>query len=191
MGPILSKIEETQPAYVTFWNLDPTDASRFMVQFKEKFIEKGLNALVYMQYTPNIPEFLTLSGDAANGLLWTTSVNPVGPDIEAYKQRWIAKFKEDPKSTYAYTVRDAFDIWVKAVEQAGCVDCYDKIVDNIRAVSFSGNGGLYQFKPEDQQAKYGDDLLPTLWYQIQNGENVVIAPDKYKKGAPSIPPWVK
>lgn len=190
-GPILSKIEETQPAYVTFWNLDPTDASRFMVQFKEKFTEKGLNALVYMQYTPNIPEFLTLSGDAANGLLWTTSVNPVGPDVEAYKQRWIAKFKEDPKSTYAYTVRDAFDIWVKAVEQAGCVDCYDKIVGNIRAVSFSGNGGLYQFKPEDQQAKYGDDLIPTLWYQIQNGENVVIAPDKFKNGAPSIPPWVK
>jgi len=190
-GPILSKIEETQPAYVTFWNLDPTDASRFMIQFVEKFGESGINALVFMQYTPNIPEFLTLAGSAAEGLLWTTSVNPVGAGIDEYDQRWQAKFKEEPKSIYSYVVRDAFEMWVKAVEQAGCVDCYDKIIQIIRDMVYEGYGGVYKFNPPDQQALYGDDYLPTLWYQIQNGANVVVGSDRFKKGDVILPPWIK
>jgi branched-chain amino acid transport system substrate-binding protein len=190
-GPILSKIEETQPAYVTFWNLDPSDASRFMIQFNDRFGESGINALVYMQYTPNIPEFLTLAGESANGLLWTSSVNAVGPDIDDYDQRWQAKFNQEPKSLYAYLVRDAFDIWVQAVEKAGCVDCYDKIIENIRAIDFNGNGGRYVFNPPDQQALSGVDYLPTLWYQIQNVANVVVGPSPYGTSSYILPPWMK
>jgi len=190
-GPILSKIEENQPAYVTFWVLDPADAARFMTQFFDRFAENGINALVFMQYTPNIPEFLTLAGESANGLLWTASVNPVGPDIEAYAQRWQAKFNEEPKSVYAYLVRDAVDIWVEAVEKAGCVDCYDQIIENIRAADFSGNGGRYIFNPADQQALSGVDYLPTLWYQIQNITNVIVGPSPYGTGSYILPPWIK
>jgi len=190
-GPILSKIEETQPAYVTFWNLDPADAARFMIQFNDRFAESGMNALVYMQYTPNIPEFLELAGDSANGLLWTSSVNPVGGDMESYNQRWVAKFNEEPKSTYAYIVRDAFEIWVQAVEKAGCVDCYDKIVENLRTTDYAGYGGKYVFTQNDQQAHSGVDYLPTLWSQIQNVANVVVGPDPYTAAGLIMPPWIK
>lgn len=190
-GPILSKIEENQPAYITFWVLDPADAARFMIQFNDRFAENGINALIYLQYTPNIPEFLTLAGESANGLLWTSSVNAVGTDVEAYVQRWQTKFNEEPKSLYAYLVRDAFDIWVQAVEKAGCVDCYDQIVENIRAADFNGNGGRYVFTSTDQQALSGVDYLPTLWYQIQNTANVVVGPSPYGTGSLLLPPWIK
>jgi branched-chain amino acid transport system substrate-binding protein len=190
-GPILSKIEETQPAYVTFWNLDPSDASRFMIQFHDRFADNGINALVYMQYTPNIPEFLTLAGDSANGLLWTASVNAVGTNIKDYAARWTAKFNEEPKSVYAYLVRDAVDLWVQAVEKAGCVDCYDKLIENIRAADYTGNGGRYVFQATDQQAKSGVDYLPTLWYQIQNSANVVVGPSPYGTASYILPDWIK
>jgi branched-chain amino acid transport system substrate-binding protein len=190
-GPILSKIEETQPAYVTFWNLDPSDASRFMIQFHDRFADNGIKALVYMQYTPNIPEFLTLAGESANGLLWTASVNAVGTDIKDYAARWTAKFNEEPKSVYAYLVRDAVDIWVQAVEKAGCVDCYDKIIENIRAGDYTGNGGRYVFQATDQQAKLGVDYLPTLWYQIQNSANAVVGPSPYGTASYILPDWIK
>jgi branched-chain amino acid transport system substrate-binding protein len=68
-GPILSRIESAHPAYVTFWNLDPTDAARFIKQFSDRFGEDGIDALVYMQYTPSIPEFLQLAGKSADGLV--------------------------------------------------------------------------------------------------------------------------
>lgn len=190
-GPILTKIEQTQPAYVTFWNLDPTDAARFIIQFREKFGAKGLNALVFMQFTPSIPEFLTLAGPAAEGVLWTASINPVGAGVEDYRRRWIERYGEEPKSIYAYVTRDGFDIWVNAVEQAGCVDCYDKIIKIIRETRYSGLAGTHQFNPTDQQSLYGEDLIPTLWYQIQNGRHVIIAPAKYANGTPVLPPWIK
>ncbi len=190
-GPILSKIEQAQPAYVTFWNLDPTDAARFMVQFSEKFGEKGLNALVFMQFTPSIPEFLELAGTAAEGLLWTASINPVGSGVEDYRQRWIAKYNEEPKSIYAYVTRDGFDIWVTAVEKAGCVDCYDKVIENIRNTTFAGLAGVHVFTSTDQQSKYGADFIPTLWYQIWGGENLIVGPTKFQKAQPQLPPWIK
>jgi branched-chain amino acid transport system substrate-binding protein len=190
-GPILSKIAETQPAYVTFWILDPTDASRFIIQFNEMFGEEGYNGLVYMQYTPNIPEFLTLSSEAANGVVWSTSVGVVGESAPEYAGRWKAKFGDDPKSTYAYNVRDAFEIWVQAVEKAGCVDCYDKINANIKAAEYQGMSGLYKFNQTDQQALFGDEFIPTLWYQVQNNAHVIVGPDAFKAGNYTLPPWIK
>jgi branched-chain amino acid transport system substrate-binding protein len=190
-GPILSKIEQAQPAYVTFWNLDPTDASRFMIQFVEKFGENGLNALVFMQYTPTIPEFLTLAGSSAEGLLWTASINPIGEGVADYHQRWIARFSDEPKSIYSYVTRDGFEIWVKAVEAAACVDCYDTIIQNIRNTQYTGLSGTHIFNPTDQQSQSGEDLIPTLWYQIWNGKNVVVGPSKYAEGEINLPPWIK
>ncbi|MBN1537271.1 MAG: ABC transporter substrate-binding protein [Anaerolineales bacterium] len=190
-GPILSKIQETQPAYVTFWILDPTDASRFIIQFTEKFGADGYNGLVYMQYTPNFPEFLTLAGEAGNGVIWSTSVGVVSADAPEYSARWTEKFKVEPKSTYAHSVRDGFEIWLQAVEKAGCVDCYDKVNENIRTMTYTGYAGFYQFDPKDQQAKFGDDFIPTLWYQVQDGKHVIMRPDAYKQGDYQLPPWIK
>jgi len=190
-GPILSKIAAAQPSFVTFWNLDPTDAARFMIQFRETFDEPGLGALVYMQYTPNIPEFLELAGESAEGLLWTSSVAPVGAGVEEYRQRWVEKFNQEPKSTYAYITRDAFEMWFKAVEQVGCVDCYDKVVEAIRGMTYDGMGGVYQFSPTDQQALSDPDQLPTIWYQIWNGANQIVGPEKYKQFDFQLPAWIR
>ena len=90
-GPILSKIESAEPAYVTFWHLDPTDAARFIQQFADFFRDDGLNALVYMQYTPSIPEFIQLAGKAADGVVWVGGAYGFGDKYEAYKKRWMAK----------------------------------------------------------------------------------------------------
>lgn len=190
-GPILSKIEQTQPSYVTFWNLDPTDAARFMIQFVEKFGENGINALVFMQYTPNIPEFIELAGEAAEGLLWTTSVGLVGTGVKEYEARWVEKYGDGPKSVYSYITRDAFEIWATSVEKAGCVDCYDQVIKNIREIEYSGFAGVYKFNPVDQSILPGEDLIPTVWLQIWDGTNHIIGPGKFKEADVRLPPWIK
>lgn len=189
-GPILSKIEETQPAFITFWNLDPTDAARFMIQLGEHFADTGLNALVFMQFTPTIPEFLELAGDAAEGLIWATTLQAVG-DIEDYEARWTKKFGDGPKAVYSYATRDAFDIWAAAVEKAGCVDCYDKVVQNIREMTYEGMCGTYKFDPTDQSILAGVDAIPTVWHQIWEGEHHVTGPEALKAFDYQLPPWIK
>lgn len=189
-GPILSKIEETQPAFITFWNLDPTDAARFMIQLGEHFADTGLNALVFMQFTPTIPEFLELAGDAAEGLIWATTLQAVG-DIADYEARWTKKFGSGPKAVYSYATRDAFDIWAAAVEKAGCVDCYDKVVQNIRETTYKGMCGTYKFDPTDQSILAGVDAIPTVWHQIWGGTHHVTGPEALKAFDYQLPPWIK
>jgi branched-chain amino acid transport system substrate-binding protein len=189
--PILSKIESEQPAYVTFWHLDPTDAARFIQQFADHFADDGLNALVYMQYTPSIPEFIQLAGDAAEGVVWVGGAYGFGERFEDYKQRWMKMFKTEPAGLYAEATRDAFEIWAAAVEKAGCVDCYQKIADNIRASTYDGLCANYQFDPKDQSIIQSDDHMPLVWFQIQDGANVKMRPDKYNEGKPyRMPPWI-
>ena len=190
-GPILSKIESNQPAFVTFWNLDPTDAARFIKQFRDKFGSRGIDALVYMQYTPSIPEFLELAGTSADGLIWVAGLEVKGPEWEAYRKRWMAKFTTEPKGLYSFATRDAFDMWVLAVERAGCVDCYKEICRNIREAPFQGLGGLYVFNPVDQSTIPGEWLIPMTWHQIWDGKSHITGPKSLKEIKYKLPPWIK
>jgi branched-chain amino acid transport system substrate-binding protein len=190
-GPILSRIESAQPAYVTFWNLDPTDAARFMKQFSDRFGEEGIDALVYMQYTPSIPEFLQLAGKSADGLIWVAGADEFGPKFEDYKKRWVARFKKEPAGFYPVATRDAFDIWVQAVKRAGCVDCYRDIAKLIRESAYEGMAGLFVFNPIDQSAIPGEYLMPLIWHQIWDGKNLQTAPARFKRADYRKPPWMK
>jgi branched-chain amino acid transport system substrate-binding protein len=194
-GPILSKIEDAEPAFVTFWDLDPSDAARFMQQWVRQFGDTGINSLLYMQYTPNIPEFLELAGEGANGLLWATVIgisDEIGLAKDDYVQRWVERHGRDPLSVYAYITRDAFDIWAQAVEEAECVRCFDRVIGNIRSIEYTGFGGVYRFAPPEQgqYAMPGDELVPTIWSQVQAGEHVVVLPDVAAEGTLQMPPWV-
>ena len=192
-GPILSKIESREPAFVTFWHLDPTDAARFMKQFSERFGDDGLNALVYMQYTPSIPEFLTLAGQSAEGLIWVGGAYGFGPKYEDYRKRWMEKFGKEPAGMYAEATRDAFDIWVEAVEKAGCVDCYKKIAENILHTSYQGLCANYKFDPRDQSILQSDEYMALVWNQIQDQKNVKMGPPAFtSEGSHYVkPPWMK
>jgi branched-chain amino acid transport system substrate-binding protein len=190
-GPILSRIESKEPAYITFWHLDPTDAARFIQQFAERFKGDGYNGIVYMQYTPSIPEFLELAGDSAEGLIWVGGKYGFGPKYEDYRQRWVNKFGKEPAGMYAEATRDAFDIWVGAVEKTGCVDCYKNVADEILKTEFSGLAANYKFDPYDQSIVQSDEYMPLVWNQIWEGKNVKLAPSEYKQGQYQKPPWVK
>jgi branched-chain amino acid transport system substrate-binding protein len=193
-GPMLSRIEETEAAYITFFNLDPTDASRFMIQLREHFQDTGMDAIVYMQYTPNIPEFLELTGDTADGLFWATTIRErqtLGAVVD-YRDRWIERYGDEPKGIQPYMVRDAFDLWATAVEQVGCVECYEQVNDAIREIEYEGFAGVYQFDDVYQTAKQGVDFIPTVWSQVWEGQHHVILPEgRAEEGFDwQVPPWV-
>jgi branched-chain amino acid transport system substrate-binding protein len=194
-GPILSRIGSAEPAFTTFWNLDPSDAARFMNQWDRQFGDGGINSLLYMQFTPSIPEFLELTGDSGEGLLWSTVLGPtdaVGEETGEYTERFVDRYGQEPQSIHPYVVRDAFEIWVEAVEEADCVRCFEEVNDNIRESEYSGFAGNYDFAPleEGQYALPGDELIPTIWSQIRGGEHVAVLPDNVAEAEVEMPPWV-
>jgi branched-chain amino acid transport system substrate-binding protein len=190
-GPILSKIEATKPSFITYWDPVPADAARFMNQFVDYFGSQGIDSLLYMQYTPSMPEFLELTGKNADGLIWVGGVVEAGAPYEEYKKKWVAKYKKDPIGLYAVITRDAFDIWVQAVKRAGCVNCYKEVSRQIRESPYVGVGATFVFRPDDQAAIAGEYLLPLGWNQIWDARHVVVTPKRFAKGAFRKPPWIK
>lgn len=189
-GPVLSKIKKEKPAYITLWVLEPADMSRFMIQFRDMFKKEGLDSLVFMQYTPNIPEFLQLAKESAEGVIWTTSIGPVGKGVKEYNTRWEKRFKEPPKGIYAQATRDAFDIWVQAVEKAGCVDCFENVIENIQSITYSGMCGNYKFDPYDQAAFSSVEAIPMVWHQVWNGKHNITGPENLAEFDYKRPPWL-
>ncbi len=191
-GPILSKIRNSGASFVTFWDLDPKDAANFMKQFYDTFIDKGIQALVYMQFTPVIPEFLDLAGKAAEGLLWSTTVNPVSAKVADYDRRWIAKFGTAPASSYSYCTRDGFDLWVEAVKRAGNVTDYAAVIRELAKTDFAGLTGRIVFDPKDHTAYAGITYIPTVWHQVWGGKHNISYPAQFAGGYRyKLPPWVK
>jgi branched-chain amino acid transport system substrate-binding protein len=194
-GPIISQIEREQPQFVTFWIFDTVGPARFMNQFARHFSGQGIEALVYMQYVPIIPEFMELTGDSAEGLLWSTVVgatDAVGRSTVEYTERFAERYGNEPQSFQPYYVRDAFDIWAAAVEETGCVECFDEVAEAIRNIRFDGYVGVITFAPleEGQYGLPGDELIPTLWSQVQGGENVAVLPENVAEAEVQPPPWV-
>lgn len=195
-GPILSKIAKANPAFTTFWDLDPSDAARFSNQWNQQFGNSGIDSLLYLQYTPSLPEFMELAGQNSNGLLWSSIIaanDAVGKPLGPYTKAFSQEYGHPPKSVYGYIIDDGFNIWTQAVEKAECVSCFDKVTDNIRDEEYAGFAGNYKFAPlsEGQYALPGDDLIPTIWSQVQNGKNVQVLPEAAAKGKIKMPPWIK
>ncbi|MBT3226044.1 MAG: ABC transporter substrate-binding protein [Deltaproteobacteria bacterium] len=191
-GPLISKIDDLQPAYITMFNFAGNDAAAFMNQLRDYFGSDGPEALIVMYYVPAVPEFLELAGKNAEGVIWSTS--PLELETKQYrefKKRYIAKYKQDPVGNGAMYTYDGFGIWAQAVERAGCVECYSRVVSLIKESVFDGASGSYVFKPDDLSVLMGEYLLPIAYYQIQNQQHVPIEPARFKKGSYQKQPWIK
>jgi len=192
-GPTLSKIAKKKPAFVTFWNLDPADAARFMIQWKNKFMANPMDTLLFMQYTPNVPEFLELAEDAADGLIWTVAMKPRGAEFENYKKRWKKRFGEPLHSVYATATREALEIWREAVERVGDVNDYWEICKNIKEHPYrcKYSEDIIVFDPHYQCAIAGEGLLAIVWHQIWGKKSYEIYPNRFKEIDWKLPPWMK
>lgn len=191
-GPILSKIDNLRPSYVTFWDLSPTDSANFIKQFHDRFGDEGIDSLVYMQYSPQIPEFLELAGEAAEGVVWNVTMAEVGDNYD-YEQRWEEKFDSPTLSSYCYGTRDAFDIWVNAVEEVGSVDDFENIISVISDMSHKGMIGTIKFSKDNNTALAGEDYVPIIMHQVWGGKNNRAFPDNFRDEGFSyqIPIWIK
>jgi branched-chain amino acid transport system substrate-binding protein len=192
-GTMLTKIERAKPSYIILMLLDPTDTARFQIQFHEKFAKKGFPAIIVSQYSPSVPEYMTLTGkDISHGVIYMGgAIRFWEPKVGEYVKRWEARYNEKPFDIYAVLTRDGFDIWGQAVRRAGCVECYDEVNRLIRESPYEGMWGTYVFGPHDQTAIYGEYLLPVDWLQIRNGEHLQVYPDRYKVADYEKPPWIK
>lgn len=199
-GPVLAKIRQNPPGVIFHADYIVGDLASFTKQFRSE----PTPSLLYEQYGPSVPEYLKLTGDAANGVIWSTVIG-ILPDAigEQYKKDFAAKFNQQPGLSLAGAQRDAAFLWWSAAARAGGPDDHAKVVSMLKDNQFRGVCGSYNFSPTDLTAisypgtgdpnVYTADAslgLPNLTFQIQNQEHVLFYPDPYIEGSFQTPPWL-
>lgn len=192
-GPMLSKARDANPDVLFTADYNPADNAAMIKQFASS----PINALIYQQYGPSVPEYLELAGAAASGVIWATVLgflpDKIGNDwVAAYKK----KFNQTPGFANAPGGYDQVWLWAKAVALAGDPFDYKKVAKMTemgihRGVtggsSFENHGGrCYPWQVNDPSLGQAHTI-----YQIQGKEQKLIFPDPYTTGKFQMPPWFK
>ena len=118
----------------------PKEGAAFVRQAKEL----GLNVPLFGCDNWGSPEFITIAGQAAEGVYYTAPSESKSPEYAGFIERYKAKYNEDPDIFGAYSF-DAADAIFKAVKSANSVDA-TKIKDALLNISFTGISGDIAFK---------------------------------------------
>ena len=92
-GPLLVQGPRCQPDVFFSVDYNPAEDAAMIKQW----VANPINALVYQQYGPSVPEYLELAGDAANGVIWATVLGYLPDTIgRTGWPKYEAKFNDDP-----------------------------------------------------------------------------------------------
>jgi branched-chain amino acid transport system substrate-binding protein len=61
----------------------------------------------------------------------------------------------------------------------------------IGALDVKLSAGRLKFDPKTHLALAGNDYIPTVFYQIWDGERILLSPKEYATGEFRLPPWMK
>ena len=193
-GPQLARIRANPPGLIFMTDYLAGDLASFATQFASA----PTPSLLYQQYGPSVPEYLDLAKDAANGVLWSTTIGTLPDEIgNGFRDRYQKKYGAPAGLSQSGAQYDAVRLWARSAAQAGNPDDFEKVNQFLKATLFRGVVGTYAFDQKELTAvPYPDKIndpslaMPHLTYQIQNGKQVLLSPDPYTQGTFTLPPWM-
>ncbi|MBK0418823.1 ABC transporter substrate-binding protein [Leucobacter sp. CSA1] len=193
-GPQLSKIRNNPPGLIFVTDYLAGD----LASFAKQFATAPTPSLLYQQYGPSVPEYLELAGDAANGVIWSTTIGTLPDDMgTSFRERYRDTYGTEAGLSQSGAQYDILRLWALAASRAG--DAYDTegITAAMRGITFRGVVGTYRFDQTDLTAiPYPDAVddpslgMPHLTYQIQDKQQVLISPAPYINGEFTLPGWL-
>ncbi len=188
--PILAKVRENAPEVIINADYIPSNAALFTNQFREN----ETDSVVFLQYAPLVPEFLELTGEKSNGILYNAigatlnvDAHPRGQEATA---KYVAEYGKVP-GPYGTGLYEQASVYFEALEAVGDPTDRDAIGKAIGATKRAVVSGMLEFDPSTHVAKVGNDMIPVTFFQIQDGAGVMIGPDKFKSGDFITPEWMK
>jgi branched-chain amino acid transport system substrate-binding protein len=185
---LLATIRENPPDIVINTDSAPPNNAAFLNQF----MENPTDSLVFLQYGPSVPEFIELTQENSTGVIY----NLLGAAIETLPetQRIRDAFEERYGHRGGYFAVAAYNevqLYATCLEQVG--DAADRLAigECLGNLDVDTPSGRMKFDPETHLAMFGEDLQPLLFYQIWEGERILIDPERYADGEFRLPPWME
>ncbi len=188
--PILAKVRESAPEVIINADYIPSNAALFTNQFREN----ETDSVVFLQYAPLVPEFLQLTGEKSEGILY----NAIGAtlNVDAHPrgkeatEKYVAEYGKVP-GPYGTGLYEQVSIYFDALETVGDPTDREAIGKAIGAIKRPVVSGMLEFDPKTHVAHVGNDFIPVTFFQIQDGAGVMIGPDAFKSGDFVKPAWME
>ena len=193
-GPTLAKIRAKPPGLIFHTDYIPGD----LASFTKQFLTNPTPSLLYEQYGPSVPEYLELTGDKGNGVIWSTVIGTLPDKLgNAFRDKYRERFGAEAGLSQAGGQYDVVHLWAQAAAMAGDPYDFERVNRNIQNTRFRGVSGGYTYVPGELTVPpYPDQVKdpslgqPHLTFQIQNREHVLIEPEPYTQGEFQLPPWL-
>lgn len=198
-APVIQKLKEVDAGAIMIDHWVAAEYAAFCKQFRANPVK---DSLVYLQYGPSQPEFLTLAGEAANGFCWSTVL---GVYADAKGNAFRAKYKKRfPGIMGLVYTGNGYDIayYLKAAwEATKDPSNFKAVCDWIRANPYRGVCGYMDMRNPYQEAAHFPDNgfevsaaelekgMSQLYVQVQNKEHKIIYPYEIKESGLMKAPW--
>ena len=187
---ILAKVRADVPDLVINTDYLPGNSASFLTQF----LEQPTNSLVFLQYAPSVPEFIQLTGEKSNGVIYDllggALVSPKNPRAEEVSEKFKAKYGVE-SGTYGVALYEIMNVYFDALKKVGDPSDHAAIMKAIGETDKQTVAGRLKFDPATHLAMQGDDYIPITFFQIWDGKRTLISPEKYATGEFKPQPWQK
>jgi branched-chain amino acid transport system substrate-binding protein len=174
--------------------------------FAKQFIANPVpNSLVYLQYGPSQPEFLTLTKAAGNGFCWSTVTGVYNDEIgQTFRAKYKKRFPGVMGLVYTGVGYDMAYILKRAWEGVGEPRKFKEVASWMRSHPVRGVCGYYDMNNPYQEPLHfpdnGFDDLQTagiekgqsqFYCQIQDQQHKIVYPNEISEAKLTPAPWWK
>ncbi len=186
---ILSKIRDADPDLII--NTDYTYQNGAL--FVNQFMENPTQALLFIQYAPQVPEFVELTKGTSDGVLYNVllATVPGSERAEFLKKEFTDAYGREG-GLYSVALQEAVELYKNAVCSVADPTDHLAVGEWIGTAEMESALGTIAFDPETHLALQDPDHMPILFYQVgAEGERVLFWPDNYKDGDFRVPPHIQ
>ena len=187
---ILAKVRQEPPDLVVNTDYQTSNSALFLKQF----LEQPTQSLVFLQYAPSVPEFVDLTKEQSNGVLY----NLIGGAIDApgwpRGQEVLKKYKDKYgviPGPYGTALYEEAQMYFMALQKVGDPKKREEIGKAMGQLKFDAAAGPVEFDQKTHLALQDNNHIPVTFFQIWDGKRALIAPKKYATGEFRMPPWIK
>jgi branched-chain amino acid transport system substrate-binding protein len=186
----LARVRQDAPAIIINTDYLPGNAAKFITQF----LEQPTDSLVFIQYAPSVPEFLDLTKDRSNGIMYNMLGGildtPKNPRAAEVMNKYKAKYGNVP-GMYGALLYEEVYLYAEALAKVGDPTKRLEIGKAIGAMEKQTSSGKLRFDPATHLAVQGDDAIPIQFFQLWDGKRDLFYPGAYATGEFRMPPWMK
>jgi len=198
-GPVIEELKAVDAGAIMIDHWVAAEYAAFCKQFQADPVP---NSLVYLQYGPSQPEFLTLAGSAANGFCWSTVLGVYADERgKAYRAKYKKRFPGIMGLVYTGNGYDIAYYLKAAWEATKDPSNFKAVCDWIRTNPNRGVCGYMNMNNEFQESAHFPDNgfaisatelekgMSQLYVQVQDVSHKIIYPYELKETALQPAPW--